>query len=208
LDTITTLATAQAPSTTTVHLDSASEDGNAEDEQTYVSQTEPREKWRSPLDVFLEGDLDESIPILDSCDVLRDKILNHLNTSGTKNAAFLRDIASAGWPANSPKIQSKQLNDFLSKVGPTSGSTSRVCYGEFRLLFAPREAYIIAGAYVYFEKKRLFEGKPKSEHRLRMEQQWGDEGLPRQRDWSKVVIVRAGTSVWKNELGQIRTGIL
>lgn len=31
-------------------------------------------------------------------------------------------------------------------------------------------------AYVYFEKVRLAEGKPKSKHRLKMEEIWGDKG--------------------------------
>lgn len=51
------------------------------------------------------------------------------------------------------KIQSKSLNDFLGKRGATAGNTSSVFYA----------------SYVFFEKLRIAENKPKSKHRLDME---------------------------------------
>lgn len=45
------------------------------------------------------------------------------------------------------------LNDFLSKKGAMAGNTSAVFYA----------------SYVYFEKLRLAQGKPKPKHRIDME---------------------------------------
>lgn len=65
-------------------------------------------------------------------------------------ATFLKDLALQ---AKVKGIQSKQLNDFRNYCGAHVGNTSRVFYG----------------AYVFFEKMRIRDGEPKSEHRLVME---------------------------------------
>lgn len=88
-------------------------------------------------------------------------------------------------------IQSKQLSDFLAHSGATGGNTSKVCYA----------------SYVYFEKKRIAEEKPKSKHRLRMEDEWAHEGgLTRERRWQESYIVPRGMKVVENQYGQIRSG--
>ncbi|KAJ7356827.1 hypothetical protein DFH08DRAFT_802805 [Mycena albidolilacea] len=116
--------------------------------------------------IALPGDEDSTVEIYDSCDELRRKINALLRTGTITKAAFMRDIARAAY-TDAPNIQSKQLTDFLTKKGATSGSTSRVCYA----------------SYVYFEKKRIAEGKAKSKHRRDMEDRWlGKGGLPRRRE--------------------------
>ncbi|THU98331.1 hypothetical protein K435DRAFT_720906 [Dendrothele bispora CBS 962.96] len=126
-------------------------------------------KSKEPVDLFsirLDGDDNGTVEIYDSCDAVRRKINQHLMKGGTTKAQFMHDIARAAYPGDPPNIQTKQLQDFLTKKGPTAGSTSRVFYA----------------AYVYFEKQRLSEGKPKSAHRKKMEEQWGNEGgMPRER---------------------------
>ena len=57
-------------------------------------------------------------------------------------------------------IQSKQLQDFLSKSGPRAGNSSCVYYA----------------AYVYFEKLRIKEGKKKSEMRKDTEAIYAGQG--------------------------------
>jgi hypothetical protein len=96
----------------------------------------------------------------------------------------MRDIARAAYPSDTPNIQAKQLQDFLSKKGPTAGAASRVFYA----------------AYVYFEKKRLSEGKPKSKHRQDMEAQWL-AGLPREDR-------RSGWVPAGHQLVQTKTGVM
>ncbi|KAF9264155.1 hypothetical protein L218DRAFT_926422 [Marasmius fiardii PR-910] len=138
--------------------------------------------------ISLPGDEDGTVEIYDSCDEIRRKISAHLRSSGTK-AQFLRDIVRAAYPESygSIKIQSKQLTDFLTKEGPTAGNTSKVFYA----------------SYVYFEKKRLSEGKDKTEHRLDMEDQWGGQGgMPRERP--QAYFIARGMELVQDDLGRIR----
>jgi len=112
------------------------------------------------LSVSLPGEEEGKVEIYDSCDELRRKINAYIR-SGTTKAAFIREIVRAAESEDYPiKIQSKQLGDFLALRGATGGNSSKVCYA----------------SYVYFEKKRIAEGKPKSKHRLGMEDAWGAEG--------------------------------
>ncbi|KAF2169962.1 hypothetical protein M409DRAFT_19577 [Zasmidium cellare ATCC 36951] len=105
--------------------------------------------------ISLSGEASDSVPVYDSCDEVRKKIAAHLLRSGVTQAQFCRDL-SAQLHTEVKKIQSKQLSDFRSKTGATSGNTSIVYYT----------------AYCYFEKMRLAEGKPKSKHRVGMEGTW------------------------------------
>ncbi|KAK4504188.1 hypothetical protein PRZ48_005104 [Zasmidium cellare] len=105
--------------------------------------------------IALSGEASDSVAVYDSCDEVRKKINAHLVKSGVTQAQFCRDLC-AQLHTEVKKIQSKQLTDFRSKTGATSGNTSIVYYT----------------AYCYFEKLRLAEGKPKSKHRLGMEETW------------------------------------
>lgn len=105
--------------------------------------------------IALSAEASDSVPIYDSCDEVRKKINAHLLRPGVTQAQFCRDLA-AQLHTEVKKIQSKQLTDFRSKNGATSGNTSIVYYT----------------AYCYFEKLRLAEGKPKSKHRTGMEATW------------------------------------
>lgn len=69
--------------------------------------------------------------------------------------------ATAQNPAEGKKLESKSLNDILSKRGAHAGNMSGVFYA----------------AYVFFEKKRLKEGKLKSKHREEMEKIYGKSGF-------------------------------
>jgi hypothetical protein len=57
----------------------------------------------------------------------------------------------------------------MGKRGPNAGNTSGVFYA----------------AYIFFEKMRIKEGKPKSKHREEMEKIYGKEGfdIERARNW-------------------------
>ncbi|TGO50751.1 hypothetical protein BOTNAR_0381g00020 [Botryotinia narcissicola] len=99
--------------------------------------------------VKLDGESTISVPIYDSCDEVRKKI-----------RAYLREPGIAKTYPEEKKIQSKVLNDFLGKKGPSAGNTSSTYYA----------------AYFFFEKLRIRDGKPKSKHREEMEKQWASEG--------------------------------
>lgn len=109
------------------------------------------EEAENSVAVRLEGEDTISVPVFDSCDEVRKKIEAHLKSPNVTNAGFRREIAKT-YPE--PRdIQSKVLNDFLNKSGPSAGNTSSVFYA----------------SYVYFEKMRLRDGKVKSKHRIEME---------------------------------------
>ncbi|KAG7098444.1 hypothetical protein E1B28_000395 [Marasmius oreades] len=145
------------------------------------------DKGKDLFSISLPGDEDGTVETYDSCNDVRRKINAHLKSPITKTQ-FLRDIVRAAYPGsqNSINIQSKQLSDFLTKKGATAGSTSRVYYA----------------AYVYFEKKRLSEGKAKTKHRLEMEEQWGRQGgMPRERE--RGYWCMEGTVPVQNNLGKV-----
>jgi hypothetical protein len=115
---------------------------------------------------------------LDTCDDIRRKINAHLKKPGVTQASFLRSL-SACYRTVPKKFTSRQLSLFRSKKGAYEGNTSGIFYG----------------AYVYFEKLRIKEGKPKGKKREDMESIHAVEGgmdTQRRRDR---VIVMTGDSV-------------
>ncbi|TVY43941.1 hypothetical protein LOCC1_G005605 [Lachnellula occidentalis] len=106
--------------------------------------------------IQLDGEADMAVPVYDSCDEIRKKISAYLREPQVTQAAFLREIAKTYLDGR--KLQSKVLNDFLSKKGASAGNTSAVFYS----------------SYVFFEKMRLRDSKPKSKHRKEMETRHSD----------------------------------
>ena len=109
--------------------------------------------------VELEGEDNESVPVYDTCDEIRRKIAAHLREPDVTQAGFLRELAET-LQDPSAKLQSKQLKDFQTKKGSLEGQTSRIYYA----------------AYVFFEKQRLQQGKPKSKKRIETEKAWALKG--------------------------------
>ncbi|KAL2063175.1 hypothetical protein VTL71DRAFT_6247 [Oculimacula yallundae] len=134
--------------------------------------------------IQLEGEADCSVPIFDSCDEVRKKIRAYLAAGHSTQAEFLREIAKPFHDGR--KIQSKVLNDFLGKRGAYSGNTSAVFYG----------------AYVFFEKLRLRDGKPKSKHRLDMEKAHPGKGMDTKRRRDFVTCMK-GEKPYTDSLGQL-----
>lgn len=109
-------------------------------------------------DISLPGEDNGRVEVYDTCDEIRKKINAHLVKPGVTQAGFCRDLMAQ--IHTGVKVQSKQLSDFRNKKGPRMGNTSSVFYA----------------AYVYFEKLRLAEKKPKSKHRKDMEEAWSGRG--------------------------------
>lgn len=108
------------------------------------------------------GEETDSVKVYDSCDEIRKKIAAHLRKPGVTAAQFCRDLlAQYHGDKKPPQIQSGQLTKFRGYKGADTGNTSCVFYA----------------AYVFFEKMRLAEGKPKSKHRLEMEKIWSPKGF-------------------------------
>ncbi|KAH9887447.1 hypothetical protein F4778DRAFT_773745 [Xylariomycetidae sp. FL2044] len=145
--------------------------------------------------VRLYGEETDSVPVFDTCDEVRKKISAHLQTPGLTQAQFCRDIfATLHRPKQAKPFQSKQLNDFRNKKGPRAGCTSSVFYA----------------AYVFFEKRRVAEDRPKSKHRQEMEKIWAREGgLDREHDgrhgtFTGRVICFAGERPYETQYGELR----
>lgn len=117
------------------------------------------------LDIQLEGEENDSVRIYDTCDDIRQKIAEYLREPNITQAGFLRDIGKLF--SESRTIQSKQLKDFQAKKGPLAGNSSSVFYG----------------SYVFFEKLRIKQTKPKSKKREEMEAVWNN-GIDRSRPQS------------------------
>ncbi len=119
---------------------------------------EEEEKTNDVENYKLSGEETISVPVYDSCDEIRKKIRAHLALPSVSQAGFLREIAKTYLDGR--KIQSKVLNDFLGKRGLFAGNTSAVYYS----------------SYVFFEKLRIRDGKPKTKHRTDMEAEYMSEG--------------------------------
>ncbi|TDZ14192.1 hypothetical protein Cob_v012877 [Colletotrichum orbiculare MAFF 240422] len=118
-------------------------------------------------DIHLDGDETMSVPVYDTCQDIRTKINAQLRKDGATKAGFLRAIVKAAYPPGSDaKMAASLLANFLAKKGHGGGNTSSVFYA----------------AYVFFEKLRVRDGKPKSKKRLEMEEQWGSDGFARDHD--------------------------
>lgn len=92
------------------------------------------------------------MPVYETGDSMRRQIRTLLKKDGVTQAAYLRAIANCT-PGES-SIQPTVLRDFLSHRGPAIGCKSLAFYE----------------SYVFFEKRRIKEGKPKSKFRQKMEE--------------------------------------
>ena len=132
----------------------------------------------------LDGEDEGEVKIYDTCDEIRRKITAHLREDGVTKAGLCRTLGQIT-PGGTP-INAKSMDDFLKKKGPLDGSSSRCFYS----------------AYVFFEKLRIKQGKPKSKFREEMEAIWaGNRGFSRRR--GGLVICKAGTQPYMDKYGRI-----
>lgn len=103
-------------------------------------------------DIKLDGEDECEVEVYDTCDEVRRKINTLLVKNDIPKARFSRAL-SESYPYK-PEVPPRQLSRFLGKRGPTSGNSNIVFYA----------------AYVFFEKKRIREGRPKSKMRREMEE--------------------------------------
>ncbi|PYH93308.1 hypothetical protein BO71DRAFT_327953, partial [Aspergillus ellipticus CBS 707.79] len=136
--------------------------------------------------VHLDGEENMQVKIFDTCDVVRRKIKAHLRKQGVTQAGFLRQIAAAAIPEAGKKLNSKSLADFLSYKGPTAGSAGIIFYA----------------AYVFFEKLRVRDGKPKNEFRHEMERIWPG-GFERDNPGNSALWCGPGERPFTDKYGQL-----
>ncbi|KAF0324084.1 hypothetical protein GQ607_008789 [Colletotrichum asianum] len=148
----------------------ASDDAPAPKKATTTKKKKDDDPLPDLSGIALPGDDDMSVPIYDSCQAVRTKINAHLRKPGVTKAAYGAD--------SEHKIAGNLLTNFLAKKGPTAGNTSSVFYA----------------AYVFFEKLRIRDGKPKNKTREEMEARWGPDGFDREHDSSRGYFCAAGTA--------------
>lgn len=147
---------------------------------------EPRKKIKKAQEdklndvsgVHLEGEEKGEVPVYETCDEVRKKINAYLRKDGISKAGFLREAAKAAFPEGK-SLSSTSLQNFVGKKGPSAGNTNGVFYA----------------GYVFFEKLRIRDGKPKSDHRCQMERIWNGS---QQKDDNKpgFDIKRANVGFW------------
>lgn len=113
--------------------------------------------------IYLDGEETDSVPIYATCDDIRRQISSHLRREGVAKAGFCRDMfAQLHSDTRGSSITASQLDRYRGNHGSNGGASSKVFYA----------------AYVFFEKRRLAEGKAKSKKREEMESIW-PKGLDR-----------------------------
>ncbi|KAF2810230.1 uncharacterized protein BDZ99DRAFT_520310 [Mytilinidion resinicola] len=136
--------------------------------------------------VKLDRNSDGRVPVYETCDMVRRKIDAYLRQTGLSNAAFCRAVTDA----THISFSGTQLSSFRSKKGYDRGNTSTAFYA----------------CYIYFEKLRIKEGKPKSKDRLKMEELWAKEGgfNIETAGHNKAMSMRMGERFTVNKYGQVK----
>ncbi|KAG9235694.1 hypothetical protein BJ875DRAFT_373718 [Amylocarpus encephaloides] len=142
------------------------------------------EKKNDFSDIHLEGEAEVAVKVFDSCDEVRKKINAYIKEPNVTRAQFLRDIAKT-YPEKK-RLQSKVLNDFLGKKGASAGNTSAIFYS----------------SYVFFEKMRIHQGKPKSAHHVEMEKRH-PQGFETKRRMDGPIFCMVGDRPYEDKYGNI-----
>lgn len=144
--------------------------------------------------IQLEDEDIGEVEIYDTCDEVRKKLRAYLRKDGVTQAALLRALAAG--LHDGKKITSGQLNGFLSKKGPVDGNRSIVFYA----------------GYVFFEKIRIKQGKPKTTMREEMEEVWGTPhrrtnkcGVDRVTDYTKGFICHKDSVLTYDKYGKLHS---
>ncbi|KAM0718688.1 hypothetical protein Q7P37_005759 [Cladosporium fusiforme] len=141
---------------------------------------------RDFLNTELPGESTDSVPVYDTCADVRRKISAHLREPKVTQAQFRRDLHDQmHTDLKGASLSPNSLQTFRSHSGANEGGESKVFYA----------------AYVFFEKKRVAENKPKSKKRLEMEKIW-PKGVDRATFGKTRVFCLAGSSIHFDQYGR------
>jgi hypothetical protein len=115
------------------------------------------------LELTLPGEADHAVPVYDSCAQIRAKIKKLLEKPQDKPEKKARPGAVGG--SGAPKAWTAKA--FCAAVGVSTSSYAAFMKKTGHMGGAENHTYY--GAYVFFEKKRVFEGAKKSAARMKME---------------------------------------
>ncbi|OJJ01422.1 hypothetical protein ASPVEDRAFT_41007 [Aspergillus versicolor CBS 583.65] len=142
--------------------------------------------------VSLPGEAEGKVAVYDQCDEIRKKINAVLREPNMTRAAFCREISKT-WPDRAADLkenalQGRSLASFLSKKGSREGRTSLVFYA----------------SYVFFEKLRIRDGKPKTQFREEMEDIWGPSGFDIWTSTSTRYLTTRNVYLYTDKYGKVR----
>ncbi|RSM18965.1 hypothetical protein CDV31_002288 [Fusarium ambrosium] len=135
----------------------------------------------------LPGEETGSVPIFDTCEEIRKKIRHVLARDGITQAAFIREINKSLPEGQS--VSAANMRYFMGRKGPRDGNTNITFYA----------------AYIFFEKKRIKAGKPKTDFREDMEAAWGPLGFDREHGANTHYIGSVDTVLAINRYGQVQS---
>jgi hypothetical protein len=135
--------------------------------------------------IHLDGEDAGEVKVYETCDEVRKKVNAYLREPNVTRAGFCREISKTF--QDGKKVSPKNLSDFLSNKGPSAGNTSAAFYA----------------AYVYFEKLRIKEGKPKSKFREEMEAIWRREGFDIKTPSNRGFWCRPGERAYEDKYGHV-----
>ena len=139
--------------------------------------------------IDLPGQDTDSVPIYDTCDDIRKKMSAHLRDTSATQAGFLRQLSAQYAEPPSSGLGASSLRTFQSHSGASAASKMPIFYP----------------AYVYFEKLRIKQGKPKTKKRQEMEKVWGANGMEKL-DLTGGVLMKDGDTIWTDQFGHIEFG--
>lgn len=138
-------------------------------------------------DIHLDGEERRAVPVYDTCDEVRQKIRAILRKEGVTQAALLRSLTSM-YPEGTNKVAATSLARFLNHKGAGAGNASVAFYA----------------GYVFFEKLRLKESKPKTQMRLEMEAVHGRAGMDTKHENTGPIWVTANEVATTDKYGRLQ----
>ena len=138
-------------------------------------------------EIKLDGEETDSVPIYLTCDDVRTLIDAHLRNTSASQASFCRAVESMYTTVPDQGTKTTSLKTFLSSSGVLMGASSPIFYG----------------AYVYFEKLRIKQSKPKSKKRKEMEEVWGSKGLDRNHDMKTPIHMFPDEGIFTDKYGHV-----
>ena len=137
--------------------------------------------------VKLDGEEKDTVPIYGTCDDVRARINAHLRDTSATQASFCRAVNDMYTHQPSQGTGPGALKTFLSSSGVLMGASSPIFYG----------------SYVYFEKLRVKQGKPKSKKRQEMEEIWAPRGLDTKHDMKQSIMMQGDEAIFTDKYGHV-----
>lgn len=138
--------------------------------------------------IHLPGQESGTVPLYDTPQTVRTHITAYLKRPGSTAAQLIRDINVVAAPRG--KTTAGTLSTFRGHKGSRGGATSEVFYG----------------AYVFFEKLRVWEGKKKTARRVEMEEVWGIGGMDQETDSNTRFFATKGERIGFDRNGKFFVG--